>query len=424
MSSRIFNDEIYQKDVNYDNIDYILFKNYKITDLSILYKFKNLTYLYFNNCNFNSAEYLNFDFSKLEKLKCLELSNNYSSDLHLNIEDMKKYVSEKLNLDLDIVDKYYNLLNKSYFIKEYYIKNFPNEVIDNYDYDEIIKPFEEFELKTCLEKEKEFELIMINKTIYDCKLNDLEIGIINLKKFIDNLPDECNLIDNLHNLIIPSSTYTHTYLIRSLYSMKDWKDKYLYNIGNIEKDSNICKLALFPNLKTNIFNFMNNSDFDEYTAIDKCKKKKETELLPIDNVVLYYKNNCLVNLIYDKKINFLDIEITNLKIQVLDFDYAFNGFNTNTISCLNNLPNIENLILQLTREYHDNFNSVCESSYFIIDENLPITLKNLKITGCDKAMIKDIKKLPFGTKLEYSIYKNEYDDMEEEINESYNVDKI
>jgi hypothetical protein len=166
-------------------------------------------------------------------------------------------------------------------------------------------------------------------------------------------------------------------------------------------------MALFPNLQTEVFDFIE-TDFYEYIAIDKNKKKKGSKLEPLDNVILYYKNYCLTTIIYNKPIEFIkDKDIDHLKIVILNFEYAFNNNLQDSLLFINNLPFVNTLTLKFINEHHDNFNSCYYASYYTIDDNLPPTLKKLTITGISQQMIDDLKKIPFGCELKYEIMEED-----------------
>lgn len=406
---KLENGEIFNKDINTSEINEIKLHNITIENLTILYKFTNLKVLEIKNCIIKLEDYNKFDFSKLQNLKQLTINNYYYNKIHLFSKDLIKNISEKLNIDLEIAKLYYTNLKKIYFSKKYFLENkdYLPDISSDFELvmDKLISLCGEFEKDVYFDKCKEIENFQFNKTIYGCKLEMLSINNHQLKYFFENLPDECNLINSLTALYINNSDYFEVpYLFNHI---SENKKKYYYDICDVEFDKDICKLALFPNLKNSIFEFIN-SDFDEYTAIKKCKKKQVSELLPINNIELYYKNHCIVTLIYDKPIIYKRENITNLKLQILDYEYAFDGFSSSKLECIKNIPFIESLILQFTKEQHDNFNSCYYSSYFEIDDNLPSTLKYLRLTGIDKEMVENIKKIPFGCILEYDIFEDKY----------------
>ena len=73
----------------------------------------------------------------------------------------------------------------------------------------------------------------------------------------------------------------------------------------------------------------------------------------------------------------------------------------------NNLPTLETLVIKCINEHHNNFYSEYYPSYYVIDNNLPPTLKYLKLTGISQDCIDNIKKIPFSCVLEYEIKEDE-----------------
>lgn len=404
---KLYNEEIFRENLEYEKISEIYINNFKIYDLTILYKFTNIHSLKIVNCFMEQNDFNIFDFTKFPNLEYLSLEFSYISSIHLCTEDLIKKISEKININLELAKVYYNNMQRMHCSKEIYLMNkkyFNERFLDsNFELvmDEIIDCCEEFEKTIWSNLQIQFEQIAFNKTIYDCKIKYLTIDTHQIKKFFENLPDECNLLNSLHHINTHESMSFLACSLNTFY--ENYQKKYYYDISNIEFDKDICKLALFKKLKNNIFSFIN-SDFYEYIAVDKCKTKKESELLPIDNIELYYKNHCVVSLIYNKPLSNKREYITHLKLQILDYDYAFEGFRDNKLKCMNNLPLIENLTMQCVCEFHDNMNSGYDSSFFEIDENLPVTLTNITLTGINQSCIDNIKKIPFGCSLDYELF--------------------
>jgi len=72
-------------------------------------------------------------------------------------------------------------------------------------------------------------------------------------------------------------------------------------------------------LETSLFDFIE-SDFSEYITIPKRKRKKEEDLTPIDNIILYYKNHCLTTILFNKEIEYKE-NIIHLKLDILNYDW-------------------------------------------------------------------------------------------------------
>lgn len=403
-----------------DGVENVKLIGIKIDDLTFLYKYKNLKELIIFGCDIAEDDLINFDFAKFPKLTNLKFKYNCPNISFAS--HYTEYIINKLDEKLEINNltkarELYTVITSSF----YSIKLFESRYHDynlSITLDEVKKKFEEI-INIIFECEKELyekdiikiKKIPFNKSIFNCQLYSLYIDSLKIKEFFKELPDECILIDNLVNLSCYNDYSKYNYLGKHRFTHVFYnyelklRQNYIYKITDVEVDKDICKIALFPILKNQIFEFIV-SDFHEYIAIDKNRKKEKSELGPIDNIILYYKDNCLATILFNKEIEYKN-NITHLKLNILNYSYAFiNNFCDNML-CINNLPTLDTLIIKCVNETHDNFGSIYESSYFIID-NLPHSLKTIKISGISQDCIDDLKKIPFGCVLEYEITEDEY----------------
>jgi hypothetical protein len=405
-------------DHNFDEVKVLHLIREKIPDLSVLSRYVNLTTLVILGCDIDKDSLLTFDFEKLPQLENLVFKYNCpGKHSYVYYRDfIIKRLNDKLGLgNREEATKLYEIMLSSYYMEKYLEYGYSKSQL-TMKLDEIKLKLEEIK-NIIFECEKELyaedminmNKIPLNKTIFNCGLKSLTIDFFKIKEFFKELPDKCKLIDSVEFFGYGSTHYSkpneHNFTYDFNNYTKQFKKESKYSISNLETESPICKLSLFPNLKSRVFEFIE-TDFHEYIEIDKCKSKKKEDLLPVDNIVLYYKDYCLTTIIFNKPINYKE-DISHLKIDILDYGYAFDNDFNNKMLCLNGVPGINTLILDCISEYHDNYNSTHASSEYDIN-NLPLTLTNLKLRGISQTMIDNFTKIPFGCKLEYQIMKSEY----------------
>jgi predicted HTH domain antitoxin len=377
--SATYDDLITQK-YEYDKIISLSIYEKTINDFEILYNCINIEKLIIEKCNFEYEKYLNFDFSKFKKLYRLSITKNFLDEYNYEHKKINDIVFEKFDYPekiLNLFSKYLHLKYRNHFIeiikKRDFNLEYDNERLQldyikyvNY-YSEILKEYDDYKL----EKIKVFPF---NKTIFDCNLSALKIDICKIKEFFNKLPDDCKLLNSLVYLDYSCSSYPSIFY-------NNYNDV-LFDIPQKESNSDICKILLFKKLRYNIYTFLN-SDYCVFTSVDKNRIKSLEDCKDIDNVVLYYKKKCLLHIIYNKTIE-LENDIEDLVINIEIKDYAFGNQKLDeNIQILDNLPNITNLEIHCTNEYHDNCTSAYDETLLNIN-NLPFTIKNLKITGIDK----------------------------------------
>jgi hypothetical protein len=412
---RVKYEDLLSKDYEYEKITSIEIINQAIYNFDILYKCINIKELKINFCHFDYKDYLNFDFSKFKKLNNLTITNNYFGCCNyneskfldklvnkfgypkeifrilINCYHSKKIFIAKINKDLYLLNKY---IDKDLRVNDLELK-FRAFIIYLY---EIEKEFYENKIEKILESP-------FNQSIFNCKIKELTIDNCKIKEFFNKLPDECELLNYLNNLIIldyindtPYYQDSCVFNTDNFYmSNEEHRHKYLFDVANVEIDKDICKFALFKNLKSNIFDFIK-SDYRQFI----CRKKPKGEDGLINNIILYYKNKCYVHLIFNKIIEFKE-DITDLRIIIDKKDYAFENKFKENILCLNALPYLKKLQINCFHEHYDGLNTIKYSTNLKL-ENSPQTLENLKITGIDEECISKIK-IPFGCKVIYRYMK-------------------
>jgi hypothetical protein len=390
MISTIYEDLLTEK-CEYEKITYLHIYNKTIDDFDIFYKCINIEKLAIKDCIYDYKKYFNFDFSKLTKLKYLEISENFVDEYKYDYYKICDIISKKFNYPEKILNIFRSYLQLKY--KENCLEKIKNRTHDleynneqlELDYIKHANYFSEIYYKYNQYKFEKLLEIPLNESIFNCKLTSLIIDTCKIKELFNKLPDDCELLNNLN------------YLGHQGYYNEDIN--ILFDISKIESESDICKILLFKKLNYNIFDFIN-SDYSEITAIDINKQKKPEDCIPIDNIILYYKKKCLLHIIYNKHIELKD-DIEDLQINIERKDYAFEDQKLeDNIEILDNLPNIINLQITCSNEYNDNYSSNSYGTKLKIN-NLPFSVKNIKLIDiCSKTEIK----LPFDCNLECKYY--------------------
>ena len=104
--------------------------------------------------------------------------------------------------------------------------------------------------------------------------------------------------------------------------------------------------------------------------------------------------------------------IENLYMEIIRYNHAglYHTYGENLL-CTHNLPlNLKRLDISFINEYSDDFCDSVHRVNYLIDNNLPSTLKELKLNNISTEMKNNIKKVPFSCELIYTINDNDDDD--------------
>ena len=236
--------------------------------------------------------------------------------------------------------------------------------------------------------------IIFDTSIYDLSLGSLLLSNYMMFDFFKYLPDECNILQSLSYLSFDSKNeMIQSYNLYS-YSYTDIKKYYqqeYYKVNDIEIDLDICKLALFPNLQNQLFDFIEGYEHI-INILPKNRPPKYKYILPVErfNIILYYKNYCYCIDKCNKDININD-DTANL-ILIINRD-AMNDKIDDNILCLNNLPpSLTDLIIIVKCESHNNVMSTYEPYEITNLNNLPPSLNSIKLYGTTDC----IDRIPYG----------------------------
>ena len=174
-----------------------------------------------------------------------------------------------------------------------------------------------------------------------------------------------------------------------------------FKLNNVEHNIDICKIVLFHDLRNNLSTFINTNidiPIEEYYNIDMQH-----------NILLYYKNKC-----YYMNYKNIDVNFDNITDLILIITRGNNRMDIDdfkeTLLLMNALPNT---LINLTI-VGNCFNEHCSYIPYYIENlnNLPPSLKSIKIIGIDEECVKNIKipfRCDFQYKNDYEKYAYEYD---------------
>lgn len=445
MLSKINFEDIISYEGTFDKINTIVADNIIISNLSIIDKFINLEHLSIEKCTMNYDDLVNFDYSTFTKLRSLSLISNSTKKYNFNIDILENLLSKDILFNNIEFAKamVYNVINTQLF------KDFEHDIIfnQNYtkakytksnisqfiDYDEFKKIYKhceniifEYE-KNVFEQNYEIESkIPLNKNIFKLSLTTLNLSYYHLNEFFNLLPEDSDLINRLNNLNFESHTniksYTNMFSCYIFSKIKNNKIKVdLSNTVITLDNESICKLLLFKDkLRNNVLLYLN-SDMYYRGLIDKNKPPH----VKLDNefydLVMYWKNICYYIDFGNCIINFKP-NITSLFISVNRYIFLLNRIRAplhesgEKLLCIQNLPNeLTNLEIIFSNEVLDDINHDNCASNYLIDDNLPHTLKQLSLKGISKKMINNIKKIPYDCELKfYLIDEDSFSDEEDD----------
>lgn len=301
-----------------------------------------------------------------------------------------------------------NMFDKSNLLNLISYDNFLNKFSD---INKIIFDYE----KSIYEKNYEIESkIPLNQNIFKLSLDSLIISYYYLNDFLNFLPVDSPLINTLLNLNFRynyDSKCTTFDFYRYIYDkIKKHKVMPKNTNKNIFFDNEpICKLTLFRHLY-----FENRYVIFKYLALDiyeLFKIDKNRAFVNLDgsfyNLILYLDKKCYCYMLSDEIINFKS-NIKIMHMEIIKYQHLGTMLNTNKeLSCIANLPQeLEYLYINFINEYHDNYTSNADPSDYLIDNNLPVTLKKLQVCGISEVMKNNIIKIPYSCKLLCKIFGN------------------
>jgi hypothetical protein len=412
MSSKINFEDIISYEGPIDKINMIVADNIIISNLSIIDKFINLKNLIITNCTMNYDDLVHFDYSKFTKLYSLSLICNSTIKYNFDIDILSNLLSKEIycnNIELAkaIV---WNVINTRLF------NNIEYDIIYYKNCEKIIF---EYEKNVCEQNYKVESKIPLNENIFKLCLGELKLSYYHLNEFFNLLSEDSNLINHLKDLDFEYSTnIKSTTNIKSNSNMfaryifskiKDNKIKVDLSNDTITLDNEpICKLLLFKhNFINNVLLYLNCDTY--YIGI--IPKNRPYFVIFDDkfyNLVMYWKNICyyidFANCIIDFKPN-----ITKLCISVNRYIYLAERKvplheSGEKLLCMQNLPNeLTYLKIIFFNQELDNYQHDSYPSNYLIDDNLPSTLKEILLQNISTKMLNNIKKIPYDCVLKFNL---------------------
>ena len=425
---------------NIEKVKTIVANRINILNLSDIDKYTNLESLKIIECTMSYEDLINYDYSKFVELKELVLIGNSTSKIFIKIDDLAIILHEKIFLDnYELAHETANFFANCNFIYtagkyicygwekiEHLMMDLKNmfdksNLLNLISYDNFLNKFSDINKiifdyeKSIYEKNYEIESkIPLNQNIFKLSLDSLIISYYYLNDFLNFLPVDSSLINTLLNLNFRynyESKCTTFDFYRYIYD-KIKKHKVMPKITNKNiffDNEPICKLTLFRHLY-----FENRYVIFKYLALDiyeLFKIDKNRAFVNLDgsfyNLILYLDKKCYCYMLSDEIINFKS-NIKIMHMEIIKYQHLGTMLNTNKeLSCIANLPQeLEYLYINFINEYHDNYTSNADPSDYLIDNNLPVTLKKLQVCGISEVMKNNIIKIPHSCELLCNIFGN------------------